>query len=306
MAVTSTKVYGVSGSRDREGNRRYTVTYKVETNSVNDDPIKVMAGAGVPPYADPYTFGTSQDLLATRDSIECDYWDREATAKMFRLVAMYSSTPVVGRPDVSGAENDPTLLPPKIYGSFIKEVVPITHQDGHEDPAERERPVVNVFGEFFRDGTKAEAHQDMTIELYKASFNPTLIEDYVECINSAEFFTGAARTWKLDNVGWEQVWFGAVKYYQVRYQFLRNRKGWDFTPKVEGTVHEDTIGNIVAFRSDDGFVHGDGWGNLNEDGSKRTFPFGPLFYGIAPCTLPAWKVYPAIDFGSVLGVPVSL
>lgn len=305
MAVTSTKVYGVSGSRDREGNRRYTVTYKVETNDVTDDPIKVMAGAGVPPYADPYTFGTSQDLLATRDSIECDYWDREATAKMFRLTAMYSSSPVVGRPDVSGAENNPTLLPPRIYGSFLKEIVPLTHKDGEANPEDR-RPIVNPVGEPYRDALKAEAHQDMTIELYKTTFDPTAIEEHVESINSSDFFGGIQQTWKLDNVEWEQVWFGTVKYYSVRYKFLRNRKGWRFRPRLEGTKYKDAAGNIVAFKSDDGFMTGDGYGNLNEDGTKRAATSDPLFVGISPCTIAAYRVHPMIDFGAVLGVPTSL
>ena len=301
MAVTSVYAYSVRGGRTQDGRRDYEVVYKVTTDSKLDDPIKVFAGSNIPQYADAYTFGTSQDLGVSMQTMECDYWERETTSTLFRVTCTYSNRPTRGGRggsiDITQSQDDPTLFAPRIYGSFVSELVPLTHEVVPPYSA-----IVNPLGERIRGAEISRSHRALNIELTKRTFSGLEVEPPV--MNSVAFFGGAAKTWKLESAEFEQVYYGATKYYEVRYSFLYDSTGWDFKPKVEGTFYQ-VSGITHSVASDTGFAYGDGYINLNEAG-ELTSAGVPLFYGVPPCTLPAWTVLKSIDYGAVLGVPTSL
>ena len=299
MAVVSVYAYSVAGSIDGDMHRTWTVTYKAETNSKLDDAIVVIKGSGIPLFADAYTFGPSQDLGATRQSLSCDYWDRDSSALLWRVTAVYSSRPLKGIQGRHGVPestdpinvDDPSTWPAKLSGSFVH-VIEKVKQD------EFGNSVVNSAGDRFPDAVKRVGHRTLNIEKTYATFNVTNVDDAINKINGTTFFGKGPGFWKLMEAPHEEVYYGTRKFYDVRYTFELNPDTWAFQPENIGPRYKDASGNLVRFTDDYGFDLG-GLGPLNTDGTKRAFGADPQILVFDP----GFALDGSVNFPLLLDIP---
>lgn len=189
MAVVSCKEWKAKGSIAEDGQRTWTVWYKVRTNARTDGPIVAMSAQGIPGYFAPYTFGQEQDQGAFRGPLEAELLAEENSLKLWLVTATFSSRPLTKPPDAN-REVDPLLLPPDIGGDWASREEPIeTDKDGN--------PILNSAGEPY-DGLTDDRHSmTLTIGQNFATINIPLLDDFVGAVNTLTFWLLGPRKWML-------------------------------------------------------------------------------------------------------------
>ncbi len=309
MAVTSVEEVSASGGYDAQGHRTWTVLYKAETDSRSDGPVTVILSPLLPSFLSIYTFQSASegDTLAFRQSLVADLSEPGESWTTWDVTATFSTKPVT-TPDSTGGGSgaagvsDPTLFPPEISGSFVKTLVAV-EKDKDGDP------VVNAAGDLFLDLTRDKSRPDLVIKknLTAQDFDLDLITEVSDSVNSSTFFGKGPRKWKFSQFNWRQLYFGITPYYEVTYGFEVNHDTWDYKPANRGPRYIDGTAKL-KFKDDEGLEYGDGLGELNADGTRRSTTASPrvLYYDGTTSGLDPFKVYDETNFQAVLKVPIAL
>lgn len=307
MTITAVNEHSGRGGFDSAGHRNLVVLYKVETDEKTTGPLSVIIDDDLPGYLDSYTYGGEIDTGSYRHSIDAQLSELGESWKIWDVTVTYSSRPL-NSPDPLFLSNvtDPTTLPAKLGGSFIKTLIEV-------DRDRNGTAVRNVVGDKFSGMTRDESVSDIQVERnYSAStFDLPAFTDSGDAINSASFFGKGVRKWKYSHFGWEMLYWGRTPYFRCTFGFETKINGddWRFKPPNEGPRYKALAADTEAgkkFVSDDGLEYGNGIGNLNANGTKRATNLAPLYYDGTVSGLDPFEVYNEIDFGAVLGVPTTL
>lgn len=257
MSVTN-----VYGPRSRPatfslgGERTYTATYMVTTDSASDGPITVANAAGVAIGAS-YSLGNDTDSRAYCNSkaVEQVSSDDASETKTWMVTDSYKTL---------DREEQKTLVHPlsrpyEISWNYehFQEVVEKDVNGG---------AILNTAGEYFDPPIERDASRPvLTITRNEAAFPTSLALSYANAINSDYFSGAAAGTVKVFNISGSRVieeFDGdEVIYWKMTYEFHYRADGWqrkvlsqgrsqlvpddDDVPKLEKITYENSGDQIV-------------------------------------------------------------
>jgi len=309
VTVKSVEQYSASGGFDASGNRTIILVYKALTDSKHDGPLGVITSDLFPSYLAPYSFGNEIDTGSYRHDISASLDSEGDSWKSWKVTATYSSRPLSSPSPINQvAPNivDPTPLTAEISGSFVKTFVEV-------DRDREGTPVRNVVGDKFPVMTRNESVSSLVItQHYSATaFDLAAFTDNGDTINSTQFFGKDARKWLYSQFSWQLAYWGKIPYFRCTFGFETKVNGddWRYKPANEGPRYKEAAADTEPgkkFTSDDGLEYGDGIGNLEADGTKRSADNDALYYDGTTGGLDPFEVYEEIDFANVLGVPISL
>lgn len=223
----------LSGGKDDDGNREYTVARLVRTSSIYDGPATVMACPGLPTPGSAYNIGTDIDVWAfckpnMKVTIHQQLKEGEPTL-IWRVEQQYTTKP--GKRCRDTSIEDPLLEPQKVSGSFIKKTKEVT-QDRHGNT------IKSSSHEIIR-GPQVEFDSNnptVRIEQNVASLGLSTFAQMVDTVNNNTLWGLSSRKIKLSNVTWERKLYGVCNYYYTRsFDFDIDYNGFDKYPIDEGT-----------------------------------------------------------------------
>jgi len=308
MTITSVEQYSASGGFDATGARTLVLIYKAVTDNKSDGPLSVITSPEFPSYLEPYAFGNEVDVGAYRHDIMARLDSEGDSWRVWKVTANYSSRPLSSPSPINAAANvtEPDLLPAEINGSFVKTLVDV-------DRDREGKPVRNVVGDRFPSMTRNESVSSLQLTRYynASTFDLAVLADNGDTINDARFFGKAARKWLYSQFSWQLTYWGKAPFFRCTLGFETKVNGddWRYKPANEGPRYKRAAADTEPgkkFTSDDGLEYGDGIGNLEANGTKRTADKEALFYDGTTGGLNPFEIYNEISFGDVLGVPTSL
>lgn len=228
---------------DEEGNRNYSLYWRVQTDGPSYGPDSALFAPGLPAP------GVSLNVANCVDNWA--FYNRRGSAKLERREAHRSiwivrtdfSTRPVTRCQTSSFDN-PLLEPPKIRGqvtTFQREVT--RDKDGNA--------LLNAAGQRFRGPavTVEDGWPTLDVEQNVAWINPTVLGSYRYAVNDATFWGCAARTLKCVAIEFEQRRHGTCTvYYNVRSRIVYNADKWDLVLLNEGDLVRVPGTNPPRFR----------------------------------------------------------
>lgn len=220
-------VVSVYGPRSRPGTfalggeRTYTATYIVTTDSASDGPITVSNAAGVAIGAT-YSLGNDTDARAycKSKSVEQVSSDDASELKTWMLTDQYST---LDKEDQKKLVH-PLSRPYEITYGFehFQEVVEADIAGG---------AILNAAQEYFDPPIERDASRPvLTIVRNEAAFPAGSFSLYQDAVNSDVFQGQPPDKWKVFNIGGQRVIEefanAEVEYWKVTYEFHHNRNGW--------------------------------------------------------------------------------
>lgn len=232
-ATLKTGFRTVQLDRDGEdGNRTYTVTHLVFTDSFSDGPYTVLNCPGLPSIGSQWTFGNDSDLYSyctPYASVRIHDEKEGDPTKWWRVQQKFTSEPLVRCQDTQ--VEDPLLEPQKVSGSFVK----------YTEEAVVDRlgvPVLSSSYELFR-GPQVEIDKNrpqVRIEQNVAVLGLEVFSEVMDYVNDSPMWGLPARCVKLSNVSWERKVYGVCNYYYTRiFEFDINYNTFDRNILDEGT-----------------------------------------------------------------------
>lgn len=229
-----------SGDADDEGHRTYTVSFKVESDSLVDGPNTVRLTPGAPLPGDIYAFGDDADLWAfctPKWSAKAHDIKEGERVRIWILERTFSTKLPAGGPGQRGRCNendieDPLLEPPKISGStnnkteeittdrFVAAVTTSSHEQMRGPQLEFDMPTDNI-------SVEMNVASSFTIALAYAMRNH---------VNYAPLWGLGARCVRLAGVSFDVKYYGlCYKYYTLKLEFETNPNTFDRDVLDEGT-----------------------------------------------------------------------
>lgn len=231
MAVLSvTELGNASGSIDQRLQKRFDKRYRVLTDDALDGLPVVLSASGLPSVFDLYTDPNGNlvvgcictDLQASQD--ENPY--------VWEVVATFSTLAA----DPSKQEELPTRRPPEIRWSTTQ-YQRVIQQDGIGFPIQNSArepfdPPVEV------DDSRPTLH----ISRYQSSFDPNVMSDYKNAVNSDTFFGFAPGTVMCKGISAASHYENGVFCWKVDYEFHMRPDGWQLKLLDQGyrTFNRDT------------------------------------------------------------------
>jgi len=194
------------------------------------------------------------------------------------------------RGDDSTPANEPWDIDPEwSWGSENMEV-PLTYDA--QDPT---RGITNSAGEPLPPTTTQIAIPVLTIRRAELAFNDSIIDTYVNKVNSTAYWGRAAGKALMAGITAQTAKKDYTKYFNVEYtiKFSPLPEGWAFKPLDEGSYYWNGgvgTGTKVPF-GDDAFQQV--IGNLNGSGGKNASPLTPSF------VTPAYNRYNKVNFNTL-------
>ncbi len=224
-------VISVSGKRDKEGFRNYSVKHLVKC-SVFDGPANVMQTPGLPLYGTIWLFSDDIDVWAWA-GLERDvdiHEEKEGDPSEYYVV----TTPFTSKPDNKYCKDqqidDPLLQPPKISGAFVEyNREAARDRFGRAIKYSSHEPVRGQQNEW------EEGNPTVKIEMNVSILALGLLCQLNNAVNSSELWGVQARCIKCKVRGWEKKFYGVCyAYYTVTLEFEINWDGWDRNVLDEG------------------------------------------------------------------------
>lgn len=220
-----------AGSRDDEGNREYTLTYRVKTSDVADGPATVMTCPGLPLPGSAWYIGNDIDSWAfcklgmqvkpVIDNKPNDHWD----------VTLKFSTKSDTKKCKDEQIEDPLLQPVKMSGGFTK----------FQEEAAFDRNGLPIYNSAFEMIRGPQVEFDMnrpTIRFEQNVLNLDLatVAAMVDKVNDSTLWGFPARCVKLSSFTWDQKFYGSCyKYFTRVFEFDFNSRTFDRDVMDEGT-----------------------------------------------------------------------
>jgi hypothetical protein len=271
-----------TGDVDEKGNRTYTRTLIVETDSLGDGPAVVRNATGVPQIGDAYAYRNEFDSQAKCRGVRISNLQGEKFGPQrqgWNVVATYKSE------KEEENENDPLNATPDIrYGRNRLTVVAdrgtLIEESGQETDDE---PVVNTAGQVFDPPPeKYKSRRTLTVTRNEASYNKAQADDYAEAINSDTFDGSPPKTVKCLSITAAGPEFDPEgnKYWVVTYEFEFEPHGWEDEILNQGRMALVDLGDGVKelrqIRDREGELVSDAV-NLREDGTAADYGEEPFY-----------------------------
>ncbi len=237
MSVLSCEAIKAKGSEDEQGQRVWTVWYRVICDSRYDGPW--VAASAAPGRYGAYSFGTEQDLGAFRTGIDAELVEDKESGRVYLVTCTFSSKPTA-KPQDANREVDPILLPPEISGDFVTGQVPLERdKDG--------TAVSNTAGDAFEGLTKPQSSPTLVIAKNFNSVNLAQLADFMDAVNTRAFFGLGARCWRLARAPWQQQFRGSgTPYYRITFEFHANYETWDEKPRNRGWYYKSGTDKLLC------------------------------------------------------------
>jgi hypothetical protein len=194
------------------------------------------------------------------------------------------------RGDDSDVNNNPWDIDPEWTWGYENMEVPMT-----ADAQDSTRGITNSAGEPLPPVTKPIAITVLTIRRAELSFDDSIIDTYVNHVNSSTYWGRAAGKALMAGITAQTAKRDYTKYFNVEYtiKFSPLPEGWAFEPLDEGTYYWQGgvgTGRKVPF-GDDAFQQV--VGNLNGSGGKNSNPLTPSFVS------PPYNRYDEVNFNAL-------
>ena len=290
----------------RDGSREYEVRYLVETTDADDQAITAIDAPGMPRFGSIYQAGNDIDSGAYLSGFSPRLVEEDRSRKLWEVMITYSTIDSQDNPQPGGGAIQfeyPWLQPVRVSGSGFKSEE--LCREHYTNPAAGTKEVLtNSAGAFFDDEYVEQANFGITVELNYtyANWDINTTVEYVNSLNSAQFFGGPAGYYKMAPPRWSLTFTGeGVPYWSVQYEFEGRFGGWNEVQKVdEGYWYIDRDdGNRVKRFTDDESMPLSGKGRLDGDGDALPFDWDPVIYPLGGI-----NKYRTKDFGN-LGIPTS-
>lgn len=214
MSVTNCVLRQRKGKQTLAGGKRvrtYQAIYHIKCNSINEDPVTIMAYTGLPQLADAATWPTDAGALLVdvdpqQDMEKPDFWV---------VTCNYTSNPDIRQPDDVDPEENPLLRP------CVVERSPVQRQRILERDVENEW-IVNTAGEFFNPPVEREEHPPGYILTKNMLLWPYELEAaYTDAVNTdvilvpSKGISAAIGTMKCNGFSGREVYEGGYNFWQV-------------------------------------------------------------------------------------------
>lgn len=214
MATINLGPIKVQLNRDAEGHREYRVTYRIESDTVDDGPATALLTPGLPVPGSrwEYKFETDPWAFCRFDATVKPEDDNEST-RFWQVEFVFSTKP----PDLKSCKDtqveDPLLEPAKISGSFIKFLEEATFD--RFGRAIRTSSFEQIRGsgvEFDKNRNQIRIVQNVASALQ----GYILPNQMVDCLNGVELWGLPIRCIKLSAAPWDRRFFGTCNLYYER------------------------------------------------------------------------------------------
>lgn len=206
--------------------RKYTRTFRVVTDSVDDSVLTVTGAACIPVLGTAYITAQEADAGALMKRIDAK---PESGDPLVWLVSCDYDTEV---PDPDDQEESPTARPAKYKFGFEKVAVAIQQDlDG--------RSVTNSAGQPFLPPQEIEVTRPtISIELNKATFSYAFISNIMDCVNSVTWNGFPVGTVKVDSVEANSEHENNETFWKLNWQLSVNWEGWIPTKILDAGFYE--------------------------------------------------------------------
>lgn len=228
MSARSIGPISWSMTRDEDGQRDYTVVFRVTSDEVIG-PALALQASDLPQEGDTWSFpeanGESDEWAWCRYNTKVTpVLSKHEPTKDWDLEFLFSTKPVKRCQDTQ--IEDPLLIPPKISGSFVR----------YTEEAAYDRfgyPILNSAFEMMR-GPKVEFdgnRPQVKIEMNVAQLNLALVQAMVDKLNAYPLWGLPRRCIKLSAAPWERKFYGTCNVY--------------FTYTLEFDIRYDTFDRVL-------------------------------------------------------------
>jgi hypothetical protein len=231
---------GRTGTVNEKGERSYTRTFQVITDSALDGPLYVRQAPGIPVRGSIYATDTEIDPGARVKSITPSQSDNP---KVWEVRVEYSST-------TEDEQENPLERAPEISWS----AAPYTRVAWKDNNG---KAIVNSAGQYFDPPLEVDDSRPvLTITRNEASFNPSLAIDYQDAVNSDAFLGFSPGQAKVAMIQASSATENDVFFWRVTYEFAFRREGWALSVLDQGRYEKvsgkpvpikeyDTAGNAI-------------------------------------------------------------
>lgn len=232
-----------SSQRDDTGQRSYTISHKVSTDSYLDGPAVVMNTPGLPQIGDTWNFDNDIDIWAFCDAymkVSVLGGDDDSKCKYWRVEQKFSTTAGFRCMDTERAS--PLTEPVKVSGTFVKYTQAV-QKDRHND---------FVMSSSFEPIVGAAMERDYNRPTVQIEQNVPDLMLWVVCqmldrVNSVGMWGLLPRCVKLSSFSWERLYYGKCNIFykrtmgfDIRYDTF-DPKICDFgTKALNGYAHPET------------------------------------------------------------------
>lgn len=207
-----------SVSRDRDGEREYTIKYYVLADSVSVGPAEVLATTGLPAAGDSWSEPGAADIYATC-KLDAEVVPlsgvQEGEPFQWWLVTFKFSTKADDERCKDQQIDNPLLRPQEISGGFTK----------YQEEATIDRNGLAITNSAFEQFKGPQIEFDHGRPTVKINQNVPLLElslitSMQDTVNDASLWGLPARCIKLTNISWEKKYYGlCFAYYQRTFEF---------------------------------------------------------------------------------------
>lgn len=235
--VRGISVGGRTGSINQDGEREYSVVYKVTTDDKRDGPSVVRTAFGIPNVGDTYQPGNDLDVAAVVVSKEATQGDSPWD---WAVEVRYSTNP--GERAPSAFEN-PLDQPPELTYSFQERrvLVPGTHNDPRApaSPGTWYNGVYAPNGELFQPQPEVDVSEPVLhVRRNVATIVPAVLMGLANCVNYDLWQGAEPRQLRLKPPTAVRKWHKNSGYYwEVDYAIEFRWETWDVTLRNDGTYY---------------------------------------------------------------------
>ena len=231
-ANTATCVGTQSASIDpTTGVRTYDVLYQVETTDVDDQALTAVQAIGIPSTGQFYAVGNDSDPYAFVQRYRPTQTSFRENQKLWDVVVSFSTSPA-GEDSTGNGQvgyDFPWQKPTKVRGGGQR----TQEQALRHYPNKAVRtlePLTNSANAHFEDEYREVSAVGLTLikNYYWENWGINDVIDYVDTVNTAEFFDGPVGYYKMAMPVFELLYTAeGLAYWQVTYQFEGQYGGWN-------------------------------------------------------------------------------
>lgn len=225
MTVTAVRLINVTSSISESSERTHQLEYEVETDSTNDGPFTVRTAAGIPDLYSTFSYGNEVDAGAVCVSKNVRIMSPRNDYTVWNVSCTFNSK--IGSAQTSTLSQglfpqSPVDYPAVWSGSFTQFQTDVfKDKDG--------QPIENYVGDRYIDPpvTKDDSRPVLIVEKNFSSAQLPTWSSYRDKVNSGTWWGMAARTLKIQQVAWRQLYYKNTPYISVRFEFHVNPDTWD-------------------------------------------------------------------------------
>lgn len=286
--------------------RHYRVRYQVLTTEKSDQGLQALTASGLPSRGDYYEAGDNADVGAFWDGYDTRLVNKEGSRKYWEVLVDFSSRPSNSDPAQPTSQEGydfPWNEPTELSGdSRVSELQMAWH---YTNPSTGAWEVIrNSFGDPRTDEYREFSHATLRLrkKYHVNSWSSSVVDNYIDSVNTATFFGHAAGYYRLEAPRWSLHFTGGgIAYWDVEYSFAGKTGGWNGERKVdEGERYRDHSDDDKVKRFSDDALQPIGVGRLDGEGDALDTWANPVIFPGG-----GLNKYAATNFGA-LPIPTSV